>query len=87
MKTDVITVRIEHNIKEEFSEICEEIGLSQSQAIKIFVKAVINHGGIPFELKTKRPNQTTLNAIKDIESGNTTKADSTAELFKMLEIE
>ncbi len=55
MKIDTISIRIDHDIKTEFTHVCEEIGLSPSQAIKLFAKAVINYGGIPFELK----NQTT----------------------------
>tara|TARA_R110002167_G_scaffold225929_1_gene431162 strand:+ start:494 stop:622 length:129 start_codon:yes stop_codon:yes gene_type:complete len=35
------------------------MGLSTSQALKLFAKAVINHGGIPFELKAKTPNALT----------------------------
>ncbi len=41
-------------MKMEFTHVCEEIGLSPSQAIKLFAKSVINYGGIPFELKTKQ---------------------------------
>ena len=41
-------------MKAEFTHICEGVGLSSSQAIKLFAKAVINYGGIPFELKTKQ---------------------------------
>ncbi len=55
MKTDTISTQIDHEMKAEFTHICEEVGLSSSQAIKLFAKAVINYGGIPFELKTKQP--------------------------------
>lgn len=42
----------------------DEVGLSHSQAIQLFVKAVINRGGIPFELKARQPNKTSIAAIK-----------------------
>ncbi|MDN6320970.1 MAG: type II toxin-antitoxin system RelB/DinJ family antitoxin, partial [Marinobacter sp.] len=38
------------------------MGLSHSQAIQLFVKAVINRGGIPFELKARQPNKTSIAA-------------------------
>ncbi len=55
MKIDTISTQIDHEMKTEFTDICEEVGLSSSQAIELFAKAVINYGGIPFELKIKQP--------------------------------
>lgn len=81
MKTEMISVRVDHGTKLEFTHICEEIGLSPSQAIKLFAKAVINHGGIPFELKRKQPNKITLQAIQELEDGKGQKAHSTSDLF------
>ncbi len=40
MKTHIISTRIDHDLKVEFTNICEELGLSSSQATKIFTKAV-----------------------------------------------
>ena len=84
MKTDTISTRIDHAMKMEFTHVCEEIGLSPSQAIKLFAKAVINYGGIPFELKTKQPNKITVQAIKELEAGKGHKASNTSELFNEL---
>ncbi len=60
MKTEMLSTRIDHDTKLAFSNICNEIGLSTSQALNIFAKAVINYGGIPFELKARTPNATTI---------------------------
>lgn len=68
MKTEMLSARIDHETKLAFTNICEEIGLSPSQAIKLFTKAVINHGGIPFELKARQPNATTAAAIAELET-------------------
>jgi DNA-damage-inducible protein J len=84
MKTEMISARIDHETKNEFTHICEDIGLSPSQAIKLFAKAVINYGGIPFELKRRKPNAETLAAIKELDSGNGLKAESTSDLFQKL---
>ena len=83
MKTDTISIRIDHDMKTEFTHVCEEIGLSPSQAIKLFAKAVINYGGIPFELKIKQPNKITVQAIQELEEGKGHKSNSTSELFKL----
>ncbi len=86
MKTDTISIRIDHGMKTEFTHVCEEIGLSPSQAIKLFAKAVINHGGIPFELKTKQPNKLTAQAIQELEEGKGHKTTNTSELFNDLQV-
>jgi DNA-damage-inducible protein J len=84
MKTETISTRIDPDTKIEFTRVCEEIGLSPSQALKLFTKAVINHGGIPFDLKVKQPNATTLNAIKELDDGQGLTANSALELFNDL---
>ena len=69
MRSDVLTTRIDHETKEAFNQVCQEIGLTASQAIKLFAKAVINHGGIPFELKTVQPNAQTQAAMQELAQG------------------
>ena len=86
MKTDIISTRVDHDMKTEFTYVCEEIGLSPSQAIKLFAKAVINYGGIPFELKTKQPNMITVQAIQELEEGKGYKVRDTSELFNDLQV-
>ena len=86
MKTEIISTRIDHNMKMEFSNVCEEIGLSPSQAIKLFAKAVINYGGIPFELKAKQVNAVTAQAIQELEDGKGHTVSNTTELFNELQI-
>ncbi|MCL1114137.1 type II toxin-antitoxin system RelB/DinJ family antitoxin [Shewanella basaltis] len=84
MKTEMLSARIDHDTKLAFTHICDEVGLSPSQAIKLFAKAVINYGGIPFELRSKLPSTQTLEAIKELESGNGNKAENVSQLFKDL---
>ncbi|GAA0853714.1 type II toxin-antitoxin system RelB/DinJ family antitoxin [Aliiglaciecola litoralis] len=86
MKTEMLSTRIDHDTKLAFTNVCDDMGLSTSQALKLFAKAVINYGGIPFELKAKTPNTLTANAIEELESGNGTKAETIEELFTHLDI-
>ncbi|MGP9568417.1 type II toxin-antitoxin system RelB/DinJ family antitoxin [Halomonas sp. AOP5-B2-8] len=60
---------MDHDTKVAFTSICDDLGLSPSQALKLFARAVINHGGIPFELKTRQPNETTAAAIQELAEG------------------
>jgi DNA-damage-inducible protein J len=81
MKNEMLSTRIDHDTKLAFTSVCEDMGLSTSQAIKLFAKAVINYGGIPFELKAKQPNTLTAAAIAELESGKANTAKDIEELF------
>ena len=45
------TIRIEPEVKREASAILDELGLSMSTAMNMFLRAVIRAGGMPFEMK------------------------------------
>ena len=82
----MLSTRIDHDTKLAFANVCDDIGLSTSQAIKLFAKAVINYGGIPFELKAKQPNSMTAAAISELESGQGNSAKDVEELFSNFNI-
>lgn len=52
MKTSQITIRVDENLKENAEQTFENIGLSMTTAMVLFMKSVIREGKIPFELKT-----------------------------------
>lgn len=85
MKSEMLSTRIDHDTKVEFTTICDQVGLSPSQAIKLFARAVINHGGIPFELKVLQPNGNTQAAIKQLAEGHGHKAESVETMMADLE--
>ena len=84
MRTEMLSARIDHDTKIAFTAICDEVGLSPSQAIKLFARAVINYGGIPFELKARRPNADTIAAMEELINGKGIKADSVDKLMSDL---
>ena len=88
---DMVTInmRIDENLKKESDKIFDELGLTMSAAMTIFLKAVVRNNGIPFSLEI--PNKETLKAFKevdDIVSGKKTskKYKSTSDLRKDLGI-
>ena len=44
------TIRLEAEKKEEFAKLCDNMGLSVSGAINIFINKVLQCRGIPFEI-------------------------------------
>jgi len=80
MKSEMLSTRIDHETKVAFTNICDEVGLSPSQALKLFARAVINHGGIPFELKARQPNEITATAIQELVEGKGHRSKSVDEI-------
>lgn len=81
MKNEMLSARIDHETKVAFTNICDEVGLSPSQAIKLFARAVINYGGIPFELKVRQPNSETVAAMQELVDGRGHKVESIDAMF------
>ena len=51
------TIRIEPEVKKEATVILDELGLSMSTAMNMFLRAVIREGGMPFEMKVNKTNE------------------------------
>ena len=67
MALATITSRVDASDKAKFDTFCKDMGLNSSTAINMFIKAVLREGCIPFSLGYDRPNETTVNAIKEAE--------------------
>lgn len=61
-KTSPINVMVDEETKRGATEILKEVGLSMSTAVNLFLKQVINHNGLPFEV-SRKPNKDTLRAL------------------------
>jgi DNA-damage-inducible protein J len=66
-KTEQVRVRLEPHIKSQANKILEELGFTMSDAVSIFMRQVISHRGLPFEVKI--PNAETRAAIEELEAG------------------
>lgn len=60
-----INVRVDPDLMRSAERLYEDLGLSVSTAINIFLKASINCGGLPFELKRDIPNNDTIEALSE----------------------
>lgn len=61
-------IYVDVNIKDQAKEIFNQYGLSLSQAVNIFLTQSVLNRGLPFDIKI--PNDETLEAMKDVETGN-----------------
>jgi len=44
------TMKIDPDLKKQFEEICDDMGLSMSAAFHVFARAVVRQGKMPFEI-------------------------------------
>ena len=79
MKAAIINTRIESSLKAQAETILNKIGLSSSEAIRLFYNQICLQKGLPFDLKI--PNATTLKAMQDADMRKTRKAKSIKDLL------
>jgi len=61
--TAEVRTRLNPELKEQAGSILAECGLNLSEAYRLFLKQVIRHNGLPFEVKV--PNAETIKAMKE----------------------
>lgn len=86
-KTDVLHIRVEPSVKQRAEKTLNDLGLSITEAINVFLNQVILNDGIPFEIRKPKFNKETIQAIEDTKKGkNLSKAfDNVEDMFKELE--
>ena len=86
-KTDTLHIRIEPKVKQKAEKTLNELGLSITDAVNVFLNLVILNDGIPFEIKKPKYNKETLQALEDTKNNkNLSKSfDSVDEMFKELD--
>lgn len=63
-----IQIRLSENDKREVETIFKALGLSTTQAIKLFLKQVQIQQGLPFEVKLRSFNVESIEAFQELES-------------------
>ena len=62
-----INIQIDSETKKEATNILNDLGLSMSTAINLFLKQVIKTDGLPFEVKNPKPSRELRKALKEAE--------------------
>ena len=66
MATTNLNIRIDADLKRQSEEIFNELGLTMSTALTVFLRQTVRSHGIPFEMRLNVPNDETLAAIQDV---------------------
>ncbi|HKI43197.1 MAG TPA: type II toxin-antitoxin system RelB/DinJ family antitoxin [Mycobacterium sp.] len=84
-KTTTIRARVSPELKIQVEKILAELGLSPSEAMRLFYHQVSKHKGLPFPMRI--PNALTRKALDDAEAGkNLTRAADADDMFRKLGI-
>ncbi len=67
MATAKINVAVDERTKQEVEVLLEEMGLTMTSAINIYLKRILMEQGIPFDVSVKVPNTTTIAAMDEYE--------------------
>jgi len=85
MQKSVVRARTSVKVKNQAESVFKKLGLTSSQAIRLFYQQVALHKGLPFDVRI--PNKETIQAIKDAdEHKNLIKCQNIKDMFEKLEI-
>ncbi|MDZ7767044.1 MAG: type II toxin-antitoxin system RelB/DinJ family antitoxin [Melioribacteraceae bacterium] len=83
-KTATIQTRIDPKVKNSAQKVLNQLNISMSEAISIFLTQVSLNKGIPFEIRV--PNKTTEETLRKSEKGEELhEVSDVKELFKELD--
>jgi DNA-damage-inducible protein J len=78
-KTGYITARVEPKLKARAGRVLTKIGVSTSDAITMFLRQVVLHQGMPFDVRV--PNSESRKAIAELEAGRGERFEGTTQEF------
>jgi DNA-damage-inducible protein J len=82
-RSAIIQARIDAKTKSEAKQVLDELNISLSEAISLYLKQIVYHRGIPFEIRI--PNKLTAETLAKSEQGQELhKVSSTQEFLKEL---
>lgn len=62
-----LTVPMDQQVAERAEGLFEELGMSMSTAINVFVRQALREGGFPFDITACKPNKETIEAMLESE--------------------
>ena len=78
-KTSYITARVEPKLKASAGKVLSRLGVSTTDAVTMFLRQVVLHRGLPFEVRL--PDAETRKAIAELEAGGGERFNGTTKEF------
>jgi DNA-damage-inducible protein J len=67
MKTEIVRARINSDLKKSVEKLLDDLGMSTSEAIRIYFKQIELEKGLPFEIKL--PSEETIKTFEKTDRG------------------
>lgn len=83
MDTVMVHARVNKDSKEKAESILNQLGVTTSKAIDLFLRQVSLHNGLPFPLEV--PTETTLKIMKEVKEGKNLIEVSSEEFDELVE--
>lgn len=83
LKSAEIRSRIEPDLKEKSVEVLASLGLDLSDAIRLFLRKVVDEKGLPFAVR--QPNATTVAAMAEARASASERFETSESLLDALE--
>lgn len=83
LKSAEVRSRIEPDLKEKSVEVLASLGLDLSDAIRLFLRKVVDEKGLPFAVR--QPNATTVAAMVEARASSRERFETPESLFDALE--
>ena len=77
-----IQTRVNDDLKVKADALFKDMGLTTTDAVRMFLTQCVNMGGLPFTPKGKVPNNETIAAINDSETKVYKNVDELSQLWK-----
>ena len=75
MENVTVQARINPQLKKQVEGVLKEIGLSTSDAIRVFLQQCVNSVGLTFQPVARQPNTKTIEAIDEARTGKAEKTN------------
>ena len=77
-----IQTRVNDEIKSQADALFKDMGLTTTDAVRMFLVQCINHGGLPFTPMGKKPNAQTLAALEAEDENTYQNVEELSKLWK-----
>ena len=67
-----VRLRVDEKLKENAENVFHGMGMTISEAIRVFLTQSVNSDGLPFRPHLKRPNKISMEAFSEMDSGEYT---------------
>ena len=75
MANVMVQARVSETLKQQAEQVFASMGLSLSEAVRVFLQQSVNERGLPFQPRAaKIPNAQTLAAFEELDNGGGTRA-------------